>query len=320
MAVGLLPPRESRAISQGWNASDIPDLSGKTAVVTGGNGGLGLSTVRQLLAHGANVIVSTRDLDRGKAAVQGLGPQPGSAEVLRLDLADLASVRDFAEQVGQLLSGLDLLVNNAGIMMTPPHLTTDGFESQIGTNHLGHFALTGLLLGALRERSGSRVVSVSSIAHRSGDISVDNVEELHTLNDGYTPTLAYGRSKMANLLFTYELQRRLARYGIPVVAVAAHPGISSTNLASHLFPQRLAPLVRPVFERVVQDADAGALPTLRAATDPNVLGGEYYGPRHLGESRGAPVRVISTDASHDATTAARLWDSSQRLTGVSYLS
>lgn len=304
----------------GWSACDIPGLGGRTAVVTGGNGGLGLSTVRQLLAHGCDVVVTTRDLERGKAAVQGLGPQPGSAEVLRLDLADLASVREFAEQVGQLVSGLDLLVNNAGIMMTPPHLTADGFESQMGTNHLGHFALTGLLLGALQERSGSRVVSVSSIAHRSGDITVDNVETVHQLNDGYSPTLAYGRSKMANLLFTYELQRRLARHGIPVMAVAAHPGISSTNLGSHLVPDRLTPLVRPVIERVVQDADAGALPTLRAATDPDVLGGEYYGPRRLRESRGAPVRVVSTEAAHDAATAAKLWDSSQRLTGVSYLS
>ncbi|MGB3685158.1 MAG: oxidoreductase [Ornithinimicrobium sp.] len=307
-------------MSQGWNASDIPDLSGRTAVVTGGNGGLGLSTAQQLLAHGADVILSSRDVERGETAVKGTGRTRGQATVLRLDLADLTSVHEFAEEVARVVSGLDLLVNNAGIMMTPPRLTADGFESQVGTNHLGHFALTGLLLPLLRDGAHSRVVSVSSLAHRSGDITVDNVDQIHELDDNYTPTLAYGRSKMANLLFTYELHRRLARHGIPVMAVAAHPGISSTNLGNHLVPDRLAPALRPVFERVVQDADAGALPTLRAATDPNVLGGEYYGPRRLGESRGAPVRVVSTDASHNAETAARLWDSSQRLTGVSYLS
>lgn len=307
-------------MSQGWNASHIPDVNGKTAVVTGGNGGLGLSTVRQLLANGADVIVSSRDVERGEAAVKGIGTTPGQATVLRLDLADLTSVHEFAEEVTEVASGLDLLVNNAGIMMTPPHLTTDGFESQVGTNHLGHFALTGLLLPLLRGGVGSRVVTVSSLAHRSGDITVDNVDQIHELDDTYTPTLAYGRSKMANLLFTYELHRRLAHHGIPVISLAAHPGVSATNLGNHLIPDRLAPVLRPVLERVVQNADAGALPTLRAATDPNVLGGEYYGPRRLGESRGAPVRVVSTDASHDATTAARLWESSQRLTGVSYLS
>ncbi|MGB5952848.1 MAG: oxidoreductase [Ornithinimicrobium sp.] len=307
-------------MSPPWSATDIGDLSGKTAVVTGGNGGLGLSTVRQLLAHGADVIVTSRDVERGQAAVDGLGAQPGTAQVIRLDLADLATVRDFAETVSQRVSGLDLLINNAGIMMTPPQLTADGFESQVGTNHLGHFALTGLLLPFLRERAGSRVVTVSSLAHGAGDITVDNVDTIHEVDGRYTPTLAYGRSKMANLLFTYELQRRLVSNGIPSLSVAAHPGISATNLGAHLVPDRLEPVLRPIFERVVQDADAGALPTLRAATDPHVMGGEYYGPRLLRESRGAPVRVVSNDLSHNAETAARLWDSSQRLTGVSYLS
>lgn len=289
-------------------------------MVTGGNGGLGLSTVHQLLAHGADVVVTSRNVERGEEAVQGLGEQPGNAAVMRLDLADLTSVHEFAEAVAERVSGLDLLVNNAGIMMTPAQLTSDGFESQVGTNHLGHFALTGLLLPLLGERTGSRVVTVSSLAHGSGDVTVDNVESIHEIGADYTPTLAYGRSKMANLLFTYELQRRLVRAGLPTTAVAAHPGVSSTNLANHLIPDRLKPVVRPVFERVVQDPDAGALPTLRAATDPNVMGAEYYGPRSLGESRGAPVRVVSNDLSHNAETAARLWDSSQRLTGVSYLS
>lgn len=307
-------------MTQKWSAADIPEMSGKTAVVTGGNGGLGLAAVHQLLAHGADVIVTSRDVERGKAAVDGLGPQPGSAEVMRLDLADLASVREFAEQVGRLVSGLDLLVNNAGIMMTPPQLTSDGFESQVGTNHLGHFALTGLLLPLLQERHQARVVTVSSIAHSSGDITVDNVDTVHEIDENYTPTRSYGRAKMANLLFTYELHRRLVRRCIPITSVAAHPGMSATNLGDHLLPDRLKPVLRPVFERVVQDADAGALPTLRASTDPNVMGGEYYGPARLRESRGAPIRVLSTDASHDAPTAARLWDSSQRLTGVSYLS
>lgn len=302
-----------------WRTEAIGDLSGKVAVVTGGNAGLGLSTVHQLMAHGAHVVVSSRDVERGQGAVDGLGPLQGTAEVLRLDLADLSSVEEFAATVTARHAGLDLLVNNAGIMMVPPGETTDGFELQIGTNHFGHFALTGRLMGLIRSTPGARVVSVSSLAHTSGQIDVGNVDHIHEVAAKYSKTKAYGNSKLANLLFAYELQRRFATHNIDAISVAAHPGVSSTGLGEHLIPDRLQPFVRPVFELVTQPPDAGALPTLRAATDPNAWGGQFFGPSSLGESRGAPVVVASTDASYDAATAAALWEASQRLTGVTYL-
>ncbi len=297
----------------------MPDLQGKVAVVTGGNAGLGLSTVHQLLAHGAHVVASSRDVERGRGAIDSLGPQPGTAEVLRLDLADLASVRECAQQVRDRHPKLDLLINNAGIMMVPAGTTTDDFEMQIGTNHFGHFALTGLLIDLITATPGARVVSVSSLAHRSGRIHVGNVDTVHGLARGYSKNKAYGNSKLANLLFAYELQRRFAAHDVDAISVAAHPGVSSTGLGEHLIPERLRPAVRPVFGLLNQAPDAGALPTLRAATDPNAWGGQYFGPGSLGETRGAPVVVASNDASYNAATAARLWESSQRLTGVTYL-
>ncbi len=302
-----------------WRASDIGDLGGKVAVVTGGNAGLGLSTVHQLMSHGAHVVVSSRNVERGQHAVDGLGPLRGTAEVLRLDLADLSSVEEFAGNVIARHTRLDLLINNAGIMMVPPGETTDGFEVQIGTNHFGHFALTGRLMDLIRSTEGARVVSVSSLAHASGQIDIDNVDRVHEVASKYSKTKAYGNSKLANLLFAYELQRRFAAHNIDAISVAAHPGVSSTGLSDHLIPDRLRPFVRPVFELITQPPDAGALPTLRAATDPNAWGGQFFGPASLGQSRGAPVVVASTDASYDAATAAKFWDSSQRLTGVTYL-
>ncbi|MGC1206858.1 MAG: oxidoreductase [Ornithinimicrobium sp.] len=305
--------------AQSWSTSDIGDLDGKVAVVTGGNAGLGLSTVHQLIKHGAHVVVASRNVERGQGAVDSLGAQPGTAEVLRLDLADLSSVEEFADNVIARHTRLDLLINNAGIMMVPPGETIDGFEQQIGINHFGHFALTGRLIDLIRSTDGARVVSVSSLAHTSGRIDVDNVDSIHEVAANYSKTKAYGNSKLANLLFAYELQRRLAAHNVEAISVAAHPGVSSTGLGDHLIPDRFKPLARPVFELITQPPDAGALPTLRAATDPNAWGGQFFGPASLGQSRGAPVVVASSDASYDAATAAKLWESSQRLTGVNYL-
>ncbi len=302
-----------------WSTSDIGDLNGKVAVVTGGNAGLGLSTVHQLMKHGAHVVVASRNVERGQGAVDSLGAQPGTAEVLRLDLADLSSVEEFAGNVIARHTRLDLLINNAGIMMVPPGETTDGFELQIGTNHFGHFALTGRLMDLIRSTEGARVVSVSSLAHTSGQIDVDNVDSIHEVAAKYSKTKAYGNSKLANLLFAYELQRRLAAHNVEAISVAAHPGVSSTGLGEHLIADRLKPFVRPVLQLITQRPDAGALPTLRAATDFNAWGGQFFGPASLGQSRGAPVVVASTDASYDAETAGQLWEASQRLTGVSYL-
>lgn len=303
-----------------WSVSDMPDLTGTVALVTGGNAGLGLSTVHQLMARGAHVVVSSRNVERGQGAVDSLGAQRGSAEVLPLDLADLSSVAEFAKQVNVRHTRLDLLINNAGIMMVPEGTTQDGFELQIGTNHFGHFALTGHLMDLIRKTPGARVVSVSSLAHTGGKITVDNAGSVHEVASKYSTTKAYGNSKLANLLFAYELQRRFATHDVDAMSIAAHPGVSSTGLGEHLIKEWLRPFVRPVFELITQPPDAGALPTLRAATDPNAWGGQFFGPSNFGQSRGAPVVVASNDASYDAATAANFWDVSQDLTGVSYLS
>lgn len=298
-----------------WSPADMPDLTGRVAVVTGGNAGLGLATVHQLVARGAHVVVASRDVDRGRAAVDGLGPQRGSTEVLALDLADLHAVEGFAKEVSTRHTHLDLLVNNAGIMMVPPAVTADGFESQFGTNHLGHFALTGHLLELVLAAPAARVVTVSSQAHRAGVVDPTAHE---APGAGYRRMRAYGTSKLANLQFTYELQRRLVAAGSRASALAAHPGTAGTGLSDHLFPTRLRAL-QPAFRRLTQTPQDGALPTLRAATDTGALGGQYYGPDRLGQQRGRPVVVASNPASYDAAAARELWERSAALTGVSFL-
>ncbi|OYN78729.1 SDR family NAD(P)-dependent oxidoreductase [Mycolicibacterium sphagni] len=292
-----------------WTTADIPDQTGRTAVITGANTGLGYETARALAAKGAHVVIAVRNLDKGKAAADLIGRRyPGAdVSVQELDLTSLDSVRAAA---GQLRAGhdrIDLLINNAGVMMTPKETTKDGFELQFGTNHLGHFALTGLLIDRLLASPGSRVVTVSSNGHRFGGIRFDDLQSERS----YSRAGAYGQSKLANLLFTYELQRRLA--GTGTIAVAAHPGASSSELGRYApgAVRRIAPLLE-------QSTEMGALPTLRAAADPTVRGGQYYGPGGFLQLRGYPKLVSSNKRSYDTGVQRRLWAVSEALTGVVY--
>lgn len=292
-----------------WTAADIPDQTGRTAVITGANTGLGYETARALAAHGARIVLAVRNLDKGQAAADLIGRRTPGAEVTvqKLDLTSLASVRAAAEQLRTDYDRIDLLINNAGVMMTPKQTTQDGFELQFGTNHLGHFALTGLLLDTLLQTPGSRVVTVSSQGHRFARRGI-HFDDLQS-DRSYRPVAAYGQSKLANLLFTYELQRRLT--GSQAIATAAHPGGSNSELSRHV-----PPAVRAAFRALEQSTDMGALPTLRAATDPGGIGGQYYGPDGLGELRGYPKVVGSSAASHDVDAQRRLWSVSEELTGV----
>ncbi|MFJ4686191.1 SDR family NAD(P)-dependent oxidoreductase [Streptomyces sp. NPDC088789] len=305
-----------RADKSKWTTADIPDQSGRTAVVTGANTGLGFETAAALAARGAQVVLAVRNLDKGKqAAARITARTPGARLTLqRLDLSSLDSVRAAADALRTRHERIDLLINNAGVMWTPRTTTEDGFELQFGTNHLGHYALTGLLLDHLLPVPGSRVVTVSSQAHRLGaSIDFDDLQSERT----YSRTGAYGQSKLANLLFTYELQRRLAdKY--PTIALAAHPGGAGTDLARDSYPP-----VRLLFDKLIvplaaQSADMGALPSLRAATDPRVTGGQFYGPDGLGGMRGYPKAAKSGAKSYDTSVQRRLWTVSEELTGVVY--
>ncbi|GIG29775.1 oxidoreductase [Cellulomonas marina] len=307
---------EQRA--RGWTADDIPSLDGQRALVTGANSGLGLQTALALAAHGADVTLACRDLRRGRDAQDAVAAATGRTPRLELlDLADLRSVRELAERWGA-EEPLHLLVANAGLMAVPYGTTTDGFERQLGTNHLGHFALVGRLLPALRQAPFARVVVVSSQAHRFGRVDLD---DLQWQRRRYRPWPAYGQSKLANLLFVRELDRRLRAHGDPVLAVAAHPGFASSNLSSSFvagLPAPLAAAYRWGQSRLEQSDADGALPSLYAATMPDVRGGEYLGPDGFGEQRGAPTRVGRSARAQDDDTAARLWAASERLTGVTF--
>lgn len=297
-----------------WTTADIPDQSGRVAVITGANTGLGYETAAALAARGAHVVLAVRNLDNGSDAAARITAQHPDASVAlqQLDLASLDSIRAAAAQLRTDHDRIELLINNAGVMYPPKSTTEDGFELQFGTNHLGHFALTGLLLDRLLPVAGSRVVTVSSIGHRiRADIHFDDLQS----ERGYNRVAAYGQSKLANLLFSYELQRRLAPHGT-TIAVAAHPGGSNTELMRHL--PRWAAVAYPVVKPLFQGADMGALPTLRAATDPGVLGGQYYGPDGFFEQGGHPKVVKSSRKSHDVERQRRLWTVSEELTGVSY--
>lgn len=304
--------------STAWSTADIPDLEGKTAIVTGANSGLGRVAAEELARAGARVVLACRNLAKANAAVAEIeSAHAGVAvEALELDLADLASVRGFSEKFLAGAGELHLLCNNAGVMALPRCETVDGFEMQIGTNHLGHFALTGLLLERLLATPGSRIVTTSSTAHRIGKM---NFDDLHGRRR-YSRWPTYGQSKLANLLFAYELQRRLAARGAGTISVACHPGYAETNLQTAGFRmegaqgmERAAHLANRIFS---QSAEMGALPTLYAATSDEVRGGDYIGPSRMFESWGPPTKVKSNARSHDVAAAARLWEVSEELTGV----
>ena len=298
-----------------WTTADIPDQTGRVAVITGANTGLGYETAAALADHGAHVVLAVRNLDKGKEAVARITANASQADVAlqELDLTSLESIRAAAEQLRATHDRIDLLINNAGVMYTTKQNTKDGFELQFGTNHLGHFAFTGLLLDRLLPVAGSRVVTVSSVGHRIlADIHFDDLQ----WERSYNRVAAYGQAKLANLLFTYELQRRLAPTGT-TIAAAAHPGMSDTELMRNM-PAALLSAFERIAPLIAQNPAMGALPTLRAATDPAALGGQYYGPDGLGQTRGYPKVVGSSKKSHDTDLQRRLWAVSEELTGVAF--
>ena len=296
-----------------FSADSIPDQTGKTAVVTGANSGLGLQTALALAAKGARVELACRDGQRGAAAQQRIRDETGNDDVRvrRLDLGSLESVRSFA--AGQ-EAPVDLLINNAGVMATPHRTTADGFELQFGGNHLGHFALTGLLLPALRAAPAPRVVTVSSLAHRGGRVEWNDLGAERS----YRPWPRYNQSKLANLLFTFELHRRLNARGENLIAAAAHPGFANTNLTSGMNHPATLDLLGAFFRLLGQSGSLGALPTLYAATAPDVRGGQFYGPGGPGQLRGRPTLVTPAPQALDPEAARRLWDISAELTGVQF--
>jgi NAD(P)-dependent dehydrogenase (short-subunit alcohol dehydrogenase family) len=297
-------------MSARWTSDDVPGQQSRVAVVTGANTGLGFETAQVLAERGASVVLAVRNLEKGKEAAARIGAAaPGaSVSVQELDLASLDSVRAAASELRAAHPSIDLLICNAGVMYPPKQTTADGFELQFGTNHLGHFALTGLLLDRMLPVPGSRVVTVSSVGHRiRARINFDDLQ----WERSYSRVGAYGQSKLANLMFTYELQRRLSGAGT-TIAVAAHPGLAATELMRH---SPAATVVAPLFS---QNAAMGALPVLRAATDPGVLGGQYYGPAGFLGTRGYPELAASSSRSHDEAVQRRLWTVSEELTGVTF--
>ncbi len=294
-----------------WNIDDIPGLDNRLFIVTGANSGIGFEQVKALAAKNAQVVMACRNRDKANDAMQAILAELPEArlEVMHLDLADLSSVRAFADAFREKYDHLDVLINNAGVMVPPFGKTKDGFELQFGSNHLGHFALTACLLDLLEASEQGRVVNLSSMAHKFGKIDFDNLNA----ENGYSPSKAYAQSKLANLLFTYELERRLARKGSKVRAFAAHPGWSATNLQN---TTPLLKLLNPVF---AQSAEAGALPALRAATQTKIESGTYWGPSGFLEMKGSPVEVPSNVRSHNEEDANRLWAISEQLTGQPFL-
>ena len=300
-----------------WTTEDMPDLHGYTTLVTGANSGLGLETTRALVAKGAHVVMASRDLEKGRKAQSLLEESiPGAAlELMQLDLASLAGVRDFAQRFQAKHTQLNLLFNNAGVMAIPYRKTPDGFEWQFGTNYLGHFALTGLLLPTLLATPKSRVITTSSFAQIIGRINFENLNSQHS----YSRWLAYGRSKLANIIFAFELQRRLKRAGAETISVVAHPGYAHTSLQSTSVTE-----AQVVVERVMyalyrgQSAAMGALPQLYAGTSPYIYGGEYVGPDGLFNMMGYPKKVRASKQAYDEEVAARLWEVSVEMTGVDY--
>ncbi|HMD51344.1 MAG TPA: oxidoreductase [Solirubrobacteraceae bacterium] len=304
-------------MSSKWDSRQIPDQGGRVAIVTGANSGLGLATARELARHGARVVLACRNQHKGATAQRSIQAAVPDAKVqlAELDLGSLASVEAFAEAfTSEADGGLDLLINNAGVMAPPREQTVDGFELQIGTNFLGHFALTGRLIGRMEGRRDARVVTLSSNAHKMGKINLDDLQSEH----GYRRWGAYGQSKLADLMFALELDRRLRASDSTVKSLAAHPGYAATNLQSAAAPAADRIVMRFTNLIMAQSADMGALPTLYAATEPGLEGGTYIGPDGIGEFRGHPRIVSPSGAARDAEEAARLWDRAEELTDVRF--
>ncbi len=303
-----------------WTANDIPDQSGKIAVITGANSGLGFEAARALARKGAHVVLTGRNEQKLEDATKRILEETPQAKLtsMRLDLADLASVRSFAEEYLRQFDQLHILINNAGVMGIPYRQTADGFEMQFGTNHLGHFALTALLLPAIRNTPGARVVNVSSGFAQRGKMHFDDLN----MESNYRPWAAYAQSKLANQLFTTELQRRFEAAGIDAISVAAHPGYAATNLqavAPQMSNSRMRLWMMGLMNRfLAQSAEQGALPILYAATAPDVKGGEYFGPDGLMEMRGYPTRVKMQPEAHDPEATSKLWELSEQMTGITY--
>lgn len=303
-----------------WTEANVPDQTGRTILITGANSGIGFEAARALAQHGATVVMGCRNRSKAEEAVsqiEATAPS-GSVEILEMDLSDLGSVAAAADGFRATNGRLDVLVNNAGLMATPNQRTSQGFEMQFGVNHLGHFALTGRLLDMLLATESSRIVSISSQGHRAGKLDFDDLNS----EKKYSAWQAYFQSKLANLVFTNELQRRLAAADADVIAVAAHPGASSTNLGHESAGGVLSTMMgkmRPVMNKLMtQSAAMGALPTLRAATDPDVIGGDYFGPGGFLEMKGHPEKVGMSDRALDEDSARRLWELSQTMTDVIY--
>ena len=308
-------------MSKKWTEADIPDQRGRTVLITGANSGIGFEAARALAEHGASVVLGCRNRGKADEAAAKIAEAStgGTTEILEMDLADLKSVEKAAKEFLANHEKLDILVNNAGLMATPEQRTVQGFEMQFGVNHLGHFAFASYLLPVILNSGPARIVNISSQGHRPGRI---DFEDLNWERRTYSPWRAYFQSKLANLLFTGELQRRLSAAGAEAIAVAAHPGSSNTNLG-HENPggllNSLMHMSRPFLEKLMtQSAEMGALPTLRAATDSNVKGGDYFGPNGLGQQRGHPVKVGMSERARDDETARRLWEVSEGLTNVTY--
>lgn len=299
-----------------WSIANIPNQAGRYAIITGANAGLGYETALALAGKGCAVMLACRSLANAQKAREEILTVYPSAKIDCgvLDLCDLASVKAFSEAFSKGHQRLDLLINNAGIMMPPLVRTKDGFESQLAANYLGHFALTGHLLPLLNATPNARVVSLSSLAHRWSGILFDDMQ----FESGYNKKVAYGQSKLACLMYAYELQRRLISSGAQTLSVAAHPGVSATSLFRHM--PGIVGILNPLMALVFQSAKGGALPTLFAATASEVQGGDYFGPQRMNEMKGEPGKVGSNRASRNEQDAARLWRVSEQLTGVHYLS
>lgn len=301
-----------------WTSGNIQIPNGSTIIVTGGNSGIGYELVRVLSDKGARVIMASRSLAKAEQAKNRIlkKNQVADIHIMELDLADLSSIKKFTSKFQEEYKTLDVLINNAGIMNVQYTLTKDGYEMQMGTNHLGSFALTGLLMGVLEKAPGSRVVNTSSIAHKKAVIDFDNL--LYDDGKDYNGMVAYRRSKLANLYFTYELQRYFQSRNQNSITVAAHPGVTESNIARHMLGPVFFKILKPLIQVVLQKASIGALPTLRAATDPDVKGGDYYGPDGKSEWRGYPVLVEATDLAKNKENARKLWEMSEELTGIKF--